>query len=105
MTSGPRRKRKVIAVDAVPMTGTKSIRDLLSVMSHGLRWRSSLETTVPSGTSAHTARTRLDTDTASLLLLEASESIVCWPESGRDAHLTHSSQSVPRVTQGLHRSK
>lgn len=57
-----------------------------------------IETTVQSGTSAHTARTRLDADTVSLHVLEASESSVCWPESGGDAHLVHSSQDVPVVT-------
>jgi hypothetical protein len=32
MTSGPRRKRKVKEVDAVPVAGTKSLRVLLLVI-------------------------------------------------------------------------
>lgn len=42
MTSGPRRKRKVKEVDAVPLAGTKSLRVLLLVMSRSLGWRVSL---------------------------------------------------------------
>lgn len=42
VTAGPRRKRKVIEVDAFPAAGTKSLRVFLLVMSHSLRWRLSL---------------------------------------------------------------